>query len=69
MSGTQHKHPTFGVCLCGHMDFMHPWTVGQRVDFQADCQVEVPVGHDEEGNIIRRRCECESFHADGGGES
>lgn len=61
MSGTDHKHPTWGVCTCGHLDFMHEWTTGQRVDWQADCRADVVVNLDGE----TRRCECEVFHADG----
>ena len=63
MSGTDHKHPTFGVCECGHLAFVHEWTQGQRVDYQADCTAETPV--DLSGTT--RRCECEKFHADAGG--
>ena len=58
MSGTDHKHPTFGVCTCGHLDFMHPWTSGERVDYQGACLgVEV---HD-----TKEVCDCKRFHADG----
>jgi hypothetical protein len=55
MSGTDHKHPTFGVCTCGHLDFMHPWTTGERVDYQGACTALVN----------GEPCGCEVFHADG----
>jgi len=58
MSGTDHTHPTFGVCTCGHLDFMHPWTTGQRVDFQGPCAAAVGRVPDTVS------CKCQAFHAD-----
>jgi hypothetical protein len=58
MSGTDHKHPTFGVCTCGHLDFMHPWTSGERVDYQGPCENVTKI-HD-----LHIYCDCQAFHAD-----
>lgn len=54
MTNSNHNHPTFGVCTCGHLDFFHPWTTGERVDYQGHC----------EGDNHGIMCSCESFHAD-----
>jgi hypothetical protein len=54
-----HNHPTFGVCTCGHLDFMHPWTAGERVNYQGACAASVNGGP----------CGCEVFHADTRGET
>ncbi len=60
MSGTDHKHPTFDVCVCGHLGFMHPWTSGERVDYQGGCTARK--GSDPA--MPEYTCECTKFHAD-----
>jgi len=62
MSGTAHKHPTFGVCTCGHLDFMHPWTTYERVNYPGACiAADMRFYADDPAPAP---CECKVFHAD-----
>jgi hypothetical protein len=63
MTQSDHKHPTWGVCTCGHLDFMHRWTAGERVDYQGACTANDLRFYPDDP--APRQCECTAFHSDG----